>query len=77
MPKRDYHKCYYEGPITEFGQVRVQNIKMETIALSAKQARRNFLKQAKDYLGLLPSAMVELPGEIIEEVTPIWMKNHL
>lgn len=75
MPKRkDYHRCYYEGPVLQFGQVVAQNLKMETIAVSAKAARRNFLKQAKDYFGLLPSAMLELPGEIIEEVKPAWME---
>lgn len=76
MPRRDYryHRCYYDGPITEFGKVVTENFKAETIAVSAKAARRNILMQAKQYLGLLPSAKIELPGEIIEEVSPIWME---
>ena len=73
--RKPYHRCYYEGDVMEFGKVILKDFKMETIAVSMAAARRNFLMQAKQYLGLLPSAKIELPGDIYEEVSPIWMEK--
>ena len=59
----------YDGPVTQFDKLVMQNYKAYTYANSKKQAENNIKSRWKKEHGYLQTARVELPGEI-EEVVP-------
>lgn len=57
------NKYAYNGPVMMFGKC-VTNWKGETMAESEKKAKSNLIYQYKKKNNLVPSAKINLPGEL-------------
>lgn len=55
----------YNGPVLEFEKCVDSFWKAETIAVSEKKARSNFMHQYKKQNNRIPQTKVSLPGKII------------
>ena len=60
----DKQRYGYEGAVTVFGRIVDNSWYGETAAVSEKKARSNLAYQFKFENKLLPSAKVDLPGEL-------------
>ena len=63
---------YYGSVQDQFGNIRIRDTYFETRANSIAQARNYIVNQAKERLGLLPSAKLLLckPDDVVEEFEP-------
>ena len=65
----------YFGPIIRYNIVQVHNWKAETKAVSLAKAISNIKYKAKEYLGLAPSAKIEILNYKVEEVEDLDMND--
>lgn len=59
-------KYIYKGPVMEFDKCIMNHWESQTVAPSKKKAKSNFKYQFKKQHDRLPTAMIELPGIILE-----------
>ena len=60
----------YEGPVKQWGKVKIENFKAKTMAVSPAQAKNNILCSAKNKLGLrIGSGGFTLVNEVKKEET--------
>ena len=54
----------YYGAVTSFGRIIENDWYAETGAVSERRAKSNFKYRYKEEHGLLPTANIDLPGEV-------------
>jgi len=57
-------KYRYEGPVTMFGRVISDKWQGETLANTKAKAKSNLIYQFKKAMKMLPSAKIELTGDV-------------
>lgn len=58
-------KYMYNGPVTEFGSLIMENFKAETFALSESKAKSNLKYQFKKKYNKNATTKIDLPGKLL------------